>query len=227
MHFIPNSQIERRYHVSGKARDLINRLLQGKEARLSCQAYGRNDIASSRTQRRVSSHRSVDGISDITPRFLYPNDAADIKAHPFFAGIDWNTLHLMSPPEVPKIRRKSDTKYFEPGSQASDTTADLRSSSVGAVEHINTAHLHPVASPKNRVSGDLLGATAFRSPSIPARKAGHRRRKGQKRPRDCILRDQDVAKVALQERKNGAFLGYAYRRPQEITDFLDSLLDGL
>jgi serine/threonine protein kinase len=42
-----------------------------------------------------------------------------------------------------------------------------------------------------------------------------------KRPRDKILRDPVTAKIALEMRRRGAFLGYAYRRPKGVQSVLD------
>ena len=38
--------------------------------------------------------------------------AAEIKAHPFFAGIDWDTIRDFEPPFVPQLRSIIDTVYF-------------------------------------------------------------------------------------------------------------------
>ena len=38
--------------------------------------------------------------------------------------------------------------------------------------------------------------------------------KRQKRPRDKVLRDQNLSKQALEIRKKGVFIGYTYRRPR-------------
>eukprot|EP00300_Choanocystis_sp_HF-7_P017372 c19711_g1_i1.p1 GENE.c19711_g1_i1~~c19711_g1_i1.p1 ORF type:complete len:411 (+),score=101.62 c19711_g1_i1:1427-2659(+) len=40
------------------------------------------------------------------------NGAADIKAHPFFAGLDFNKLRHMTPPIVPQVTAAFDTAYF-------------------------------------------------------------------------------------------------------------------
>lgn len=37
----------------------------------------------------------------------------EIMAHPFFRGIDWANIHLQTPPFVPKLSSKDDTRYFE------------------------------------------------------------------------------------------------------------------
>jgi protein-serine/threonine kinase len=40
------------------------------------------------------------------------NGADEIKAHPFFAGIDWNTIREYEPPFIPALRSIIDTSYF-------------------------------------------------------------------------------------------------------------------
>ena len=37
----------------------------------------------------------------------------EIKAHPFFAGINWKTIRNKASPNIPKIANEEDTKYFE------------------------------------------------------------------------------------------------------------------
>ena len=52
-------------------------------------------------------------ISDPNKR-LGKNGADEIKAHPFFKGVDWNNIRsTMKPPFVPEIKNDYDTKYFE------------------------------------------------------------------------------------------------------------------
>eukprot|EP00047_Mylnosiga_fluctuans_P021906 m.110679 g.110679 ORF g.110679 m.110679 type:complete len:1416 (-) comp9070_c1_seq1:3005-7252(-) len=38
---------------------------------------------------------------------------ADVKQHPFFAGIDWDHIHEKTPPYVPVIASETDTSHFE------------------------------------------------------------------------------------------------------------------
>jgi len=58
------------------------------------------------------------------------NDAEDIKSHPFFLGIDWDTLHLSRPPWIPRIREGQDiAKYFEDEDQILSQTEQPSSSS--------------------------------------------------------------------------------------------------
>jgi serine/threonine kinase 38 len=52
-------------------------------------------------------------ISDPNKR-LGKNGSDEIKAHPFFKGIDWDNLRkTMKPPFVPQLENDYDTKYFE------------------------------------------------------------------------------------------------------------------
>ena len=45
---------------------------------------------------------------------LGKNGASEIKAHPFFKGVDWDHIReTMKPPFVPEIKNDYDTKYFE------------------------------------------------------------------------------------------------------------------
>ena len=45
---------------------------------------------------------------------LGKNGADEIKAHPFFKGIDWENIRsTMKPPFIPNIKNDYDTKYFE------------------------------------------------------------------------------------------------------------------
>jgi hypothetical protein len=223
MQFAPNTQLARRYRVSREGKDLVNRLLKEKEARLSCQAYVRNDLSRFRSLHQVHTVNALDGPVDTSSRFLYPDDASDIKAHPFFAGIDWDRLHLLCPPEIPFVRHELDTKYFDQGTGSEISTVSQSSSVVVGKPSVPGRSKSPVQ--PIREDETLFTTTNVLSPSIPPRKFGRRRLRVQKRPRDCILRDQDVSKEAMEARKAGAFMGYAYRRPSEILSFLDSIGD--
>lgn len=165
--------------------------------------------------------------------YVYPDDAEDIRAHPFFRGIRWNELHLRKPPFVPKVKSWEDTKYFdedEPISDVDDVSTDA------SAEDANNGPEDTVTSPKQYPMADGPGAdTVLRGPiemkpsagaivaqngqeevaQKPAGK-GHRKKKEKKRPRDKILRDEKVGRKVLDIRKRGAFLGYTYRRPKGV-----------
>lgn len=40
------------------------------------------------------------------------NNADEIKSHPFFSGVDWNTIRNIEPPFVPHLKSSVDTQYF-------------------------------------------------------------------------------------------------------------------
>ncbi|CAG8437792.1 15524_t:CDS:2 [Dentiscutata heterogama] len=87
--------------VSREAQDLIKKLICEKEIRLG----------------------SGPSRSTIRPNGLYLanrksaalglGDASDIKSHPWFKGVDWDNLHKMKPPFVPRLKDEIDTRYFE------------------------------------------------------------------------------------------------------------------
>ena len=49
-----------------------------------------------------------------------------IKAHPFFAGVDWENLREATPPHTPTILSETDTQHFEGASEATRCTARAR-----------------------------------------------------------------------------------------------------
>jgi len=160
---------------------------------------------------------------------VYPDDAGDIKSHPFFKSIRWDELHLRKPPFVPKIKSWEDTKYFdeEPISDLDDTSSEtspqnLPDTSSKDCNNLNTYHthaagaesgLHDIEEPQKDVK-----AKQNEGPAIVSKPPGtiYKRKKEKKRPRDKILRDEEVAKQALDIRKRRAFLGYTYRRPKDV-----------
>jgi len=41
------------------------------------------------------------------------NGVEEIKAHPFFAGVDWDNLHRQKAPFIPQLKSATDTTYFD------------------------------------------------------------------------------------------------------------------
>ena len=234
--------------MSRSARDLIHRLLQEKEYRLSCRKYLLNDIRCARaSDSSTSTDWAESHFRDHRGYFIFPDDASDIKAHHFFNGIDWNRLHLMKPPEIPKVRNCLDTRYFDIGSSISDvddasTTSSMQERQMEAqqafeqdvVKEYEVAmaqHADQLDGPTafdDVVEADMIKEAAARVTQAAAVDVDSPSKnvavqpKERKRPRDRILRDLSMAKEALEQRKKGAFIGYTYRRPVEI---LASLAD--
>jgi len=202
--------------VSQDAIDLISRILQEREFRLCSPRYRVNDILIGRP---VTSNflYSMDR-RNINSYYVFPNDAMEIKAHPFFRGVQWNQLHLISPPMVPRIKGWEDTRYFE----------DWKSS--GHTEELTTGSENEESDEKTDESPDVSNTEGFTPAQLdhpvsdidaigpvkadPQKTPVTGKKKARKRARDKILRDKKVGKTALEIRKKSIFLGYTYRRPK-------------
>ena len=192
--------MDKREKVSFEAMELINSLLQEKEHRICSKKYKANDQS-----KRIIGSRVEKQVRDYQGNYVYPDDATDIKAHPFFHGLSWDRLHLSRPPFVPDVKNHEDTKYFDEEDPISD------------VEDKSSFDVVPQRSPDTSAdhATQLDGPQWQREEGkTKTKQAG----KEKKRPRDRILRDKVVGRQALELRKRGAFLGYAYRRPQVIVD---------
>lgn len=93
-------------------------------------------------------------------------------------------MHLRPPPFVPRVRREDSTKYF-------DSEEKILGDSSIAESSLDITH---------GVDGNQSASKT-------------KKLLKQKRPRDKLLRDMEIADTVLQARKKGAFLGYTYRRP--------------
>ncbi len=210
--------------------DLINKILKEKEQRLCSKKYMLNDYQhSKRVPGQLISTAANKHARDYQGHFVYPDDATDIKAHPFFRDVRWDRLHLLKPPFVPKIKSWEDTKYFEEDEPISDV--DDSSSDSGAEEAMDPETLEQTVAaayakePKvgqtnwNPTQGQTIDNITKeeneRSQDIGEAKSKDKKgKKEKKRPRDRVLRDKQVGRQVLELRKKGAFLGYTYRRPR-------------
>jgi serine/threonine protein kinase len=204
--------------VSRNAIELIMRLLDDREKRLSCKRYRENDwVLRDRAigARRYRSLRS-------TGHIVYPNDAEDIKAHPFFRHTQWSTLHLVRPPFVPRVHGSQPiTKYFDDEAEIMSASDHLDSSSYevaqmmdGATVVENVELLGEESIPKPDHAGQQKGRSPTYEQICQSVQKMRCRKKEKKRPRDKLLRDPEVGRIVLEIRKKGAFIGYTYRRPR-------------
>ena len=248
LQFYSNSAVESRYRVSKDAKDLIKRLLTDKETRICSRKYEHNDIEVCR-RRKLGKDYSSDNLrcQDFLGHFVFPDDAQEIKRHPFFRGIDWGHLHQMRPPEVPKVDSKADTRYFDEGSVVSDLPESSSSAPSIAEEQLaqealianilqaykENGHTAPESRHQDRgLDGQHIEVAihnandeavddeeliAAAQDILRNQEKKERRQKEKRRPRDRILRDKAVAKEAMELRKQGAFLGYEYVRPPSLT----------
>ena len=147
---------------------------------------------------------------------MYPNDACDIKAHPFFDRTTWDRHHLTRPPFVPDIEGKGDTKYFDHEDTVNDaynTTSEVCEDKSGAeITEIDACRSKPLHGPG--VDGQVDAVRRDHDMQVHTGLTARLQTRANKRPRDKILRDKQVGRQALEIRKKGVFIGYTYRRPR-------------
>jgi protein-serine/threonine kinase len=222
--------------VSRSAIDLMMRLLEERPGRLSAKKYRENDWVL--RDRALGTRRVRNAIA--TGHIVFPNDAEDIKSHPFFRNILWPSQHLSRPPFVPRVHGDQPiTKYFDDEAEIMSASDHLDSSSYdndaddadAAVTPtiptpIGDGHHDEQAVSDIKPSQGLLGE-ALTKPTGRTK----RRRKEKKRPRDRLLRDPQVGRTVLEIRKRGAFVGYTYRRPRftlpELEDRIATRMAGM
>jgi hypothetical protein len=227
--FPEDKDMQRKEKVSYQAMDLINNILQEKEHRLCSMKYRQNDY---QHQKRVTGQylptRAHKQAQDFQGHYVYPDDAEDIKAHPFFQGLSWDRLHLSRPPFVPDVKGRDDTKYFDDEDEISDVEDVSSCSFVNKAGDPKVEHGKTVAARPLQVDGAEGARDANIQPIIAAELKGQVveavdgkegilvKVKEKKRPRDRVLRDKEVARKVLEIRKKGAFMGYTYRRPKNM-----------
>jgi protein-serine/threonine kinase len=199
--------------VSRNAIDLMMRLLEERQDRLSAKRYRENDWVL--RDKAVGTRRNRN--LNTTGHIVFPNDAEDIKSHPFFRSIQWSTLHMTRPPFVPRVHGGQPiTKYFDDEAEIMSASDHLDSSSYEFVEGLATPDEPALRGEDNttpqprEVKQDPPAAEGFSKTLQNIR----RRKREKKRPRDKLLRDPQVGRTVLEIRKKGAFVGYTYRRPR-------------
>ena len=210
--------------------DLINSLLQEKEHRLCSGMYRLNDYQQSKcVPGRLVTPRVNKKTRDPQGHYVYPDDAADIKAHPFFHDLVWDSLHLSRPPFIPAVESQDDTRYFDDDDSISDTE-DTSSDNVVQETLMSESPLEAfqvdgkqgwanrtMSALGHRMADEKLGLRKDGNKDVDLdAKAGNKKIREKKRPRDRMLRDKEVGRTVLELRKQGAFLGYTYRRPSGL-----------
>lgn len=212
---------DREYKVSENAISLMLNLLQEKEHRLSSKKYLLNDYQHNKhSPGRLVNRYSDPNATDYRGRFVYPDDATDIKAHPFFSRIAWDRHHVTRPPFVPNTNGREDTKYFDEDDPVSDVND--AESQVGEDEagdgHTPVSPLGKDIAPQlDGITGgrnNLAGSPEMGLVATPLVEGKQGKGKIKKRPRDKVLRDREIGRQALEIRKQGAFVGYTYKRPK-------------
>ncbi|KAF3480405.1 serine/threonine-protein kinase cbk1 [Arthroderma uncinatum] len=198
--------------VSEEAIQLIGQILQEKEYRLSSRKYLLNDYIHSKRVPGELLNKAANGASrNYQGYYVYPDDAADIKDHPFFRDIKWDEIYFTKPPFVPKVKSWEDTKYFDASvADRNDGSSEDTPPNEPDAENPNDADngAGPALNGNKQGNGTVENTSNVKLK--PAKK------KGKRKARDKILRDESVGKIALNIRKQGAFLGYAYKRPKDV-----------
>ena len=225
--FPDEREVDRKEKVSFDAMDLINSLLQEKEHRLCSKKYRLNDYQhSKRTPGQLIARRADPHAQDYEGNYVYPDDALEIKTHSFFRRISWDRLHLARPPFVPDVSGRDDTKYFDEEEPISDVDDAASQSDLPDVPGEEVRHALLSAGRLTQVDGaqghddlplNLTALSRSERKGPDGREGATGKAKEKKRPRDRVLRDKDVGKKALEIRKQGAFLGYTYRRPKLVS----------
>ena len=211
------------YKVSRDAINIIGNLLQEKEYRLSSKKYLLNDHRDlKRDPGLLNSKYAGPNTTDYKGRFVYPEDATDIKSHPFFNRIAWDRHHLTRPPFVPDICSRDDTKYFDEEDPISDVD-DADSQMDEDTPEPGSSRRDAGKQPARHLDGasaqcdHAILPAAVDDVNVIKNEGKRRRDKGKKRPRDKVLRDKEIGRKALELRKKGVFIGYTYRRPKLIS----------
>ncbi|KAH6608747.1 agc ndr kinase [Trichoderma cornu-damae] len=209
--------------VSDKCKDLIYRLIQDKEVRLCSKRYQMLD----------QNQPGAGTPTDTYGRYVFPNDAEDIKAHRFFRMIPWDLIQTITPPFIPHINSLEDTHYFDESEPLDDrmgsaserpglTDDEVRwllrefrpSIQNVAIRLINTPYDSGALRSRD-LEIDSMSAFLDEEKELLKRFMREYGQRAPKRPRDIILRDENMKDAAMEVRKQSAFIGYAWHSAKQ------------
>lgn len=168
-------------------------------------------------------------------RYVFPNDAEDIKAHRFFKPIPWDTIQNITPPFIPHINSLEDTHYFNESEPLDDriesvtdklglTDEEVRWVLRGYDMAVQNVAIHLINTPYDSgalrsrdLEIDSMSAFEDEEKELLKRFVREYGRRVPKRPRDIILRDEDMKDTAMAVRKQSAFMGYAWHSVRRMT----------
>lgn len=168
--------------------------------------------------------------SDILGRYVFPDDAEDIRAHRWFRNLPWDQLQTLTPPFVPRITSPEDTHYFdesdplEDWSESAASPADLSPEDIKSILHNFRSGVQAMAVELLRNSYDSAKLREVDTKIETTQKLASEEkqvlkhfvrlygRKEPKRARDKLLRDPQTKDVVMDVRKKTAFMGYSWQR---------------
>lgn len=179
---------------------------------------------------RDRGHFDIGRPTDFLGRYVFPDDAEDIKAHRWFRNIPWDRLQTMKPPFVPQIDSAEDTHYFDESEPIIDSSDSSQVSPEVTPEDVR-AVLYDFDLSVQNLAIELIGKPYD---STKLRELDHHidgqmglstnekeilkhfvrlyGKKERKRPRDRLLRDKECKDIVMDVRKKTAFMGYTWRR---------------
>ena len=135
-------------------------ILQDKEIRLSSRLYRVHEPKLSR-RNAINANGSSQGIFGNAGKHVYSNGAEEIKAHEFFSGIPWPSMHAIAPPFIPRFREnQSITKYFEDEKDIIDSESSSLISTLAEMNDTAPEHHSQDPSPRSQYSGEKSLDTA-------------------------------------------------------------------
>ncbi|KAM5383620.1 hypothetical protein ACJZ2D_001857 [Fusarium nematophilum] len=205
--------------VSDKCKDLICRLIQEKDYRLCSRKY------------HMRYRGPFDGTRSTaySGRYVFSDDAEDIRAHRWFKNMPWDRLQAMTPPFIPHLQSDSDAHYFDESEPLDDWSESVPSDAFinfDAVKdvmktwapHLRDKGLELIKIPFDAAKlRDIYRDVDASNDLNPTEKTILKKfvrfyGKERKRPRDMLLRDKDTKRTVMEIRKKTAFIGYTWRR---------------
>jgi serine/threonine-protein kinase LATS1/2 len=134
--------------ISREAQDFIGRLICDRDDRLGSQALASVSRPNSLLQgSRQRSGFAVTGGMESKNGGL-ADGVEELMTHPWFRGIDWNSIHKQKAPFVPALSHAADTKHFE------DDIEDAPLPAPGAAEAAKNGQPIPVEQPRDPMLRD-------------------------------------------------------------------------
>ncbi|ORY35880.1 kinase-like domain-containing protein [Naematelia encephala] len=150
--------------LSAQCLDLMTQLLCEPEDRIGSAGGARASFISARSSGKTSTFRG-----------LGSDGASQIKAHPWFASIDWDNLHKATPPYHPDLVTDDDTRHFDDDIPSEPLAPANGAAANGTKDPMLRNTMHGAALLEIRKNLAFKGWT-FKAPHAPETRYGHLQR---------------------------------------------------